>query len=618
MFDSTTRDAGSKGETMSRLVAFFRRRENWPILIIPTILMLWARLGAIPLGFATYDSALLYNSPYRELIEPGQAGDPIARQVVIVVVDGLREDVSRQMPPLNALRQQGADRTLQAGALSFSLPGWTVIGTGAWQETNGFNSNDSENSIEIDTIFLAARRAGLHTALVGPPDWKQLYGGMVDDMRVLDLPSSEQDVDENLDVDATSTGTGIDLLLTTKPNLILIHLPGADRIGHGYGGTSDEYRRVAMGVDEQIARLLAAVDLNTTAILITADHGHTDRGGHGGTEPSVLRVPLVSVGKGIRPGVYPDAFQVDIAPTVAVLLGTSFPAHNQGDPLWDQIEAPGDVLASRAVDHADQMMTRYDSMLAVIGASERIDRAALEQSHDTLVAGDHESARAQAEQVVKDARDLWSQERAARMNRERLVRLLIALLILGPVGLYLAWWRRARWTWRVPLLGALLFFVLWNLNYFLIRRLSYSISWFNHDDEIEPFFETRVTEALVALLVGVLVVAVLRRRAAPGEVARDAVHTMFLVGLGLLLQILWFYVLWNITFAWYLPDAVFGFKYYMDVFQTTVFWPMWYVPVAALLPLLAVGAAWLANWMGGKLVAASRGGLDGAPQVRTH
>ncbi len=97
---------------MSRLVAFVRRRENWPILIIPLMLMLWARLGAIPLGVATYDSALLYNSPYRETIVPGRAGDPIARQVVIVVVDGLREDVSHQMPSLNALRQQGADRTI--------------------------------------------------------------------------------------------------------------------------------------------------------------------------------------------------------------------------------------------------------------------------------------------------------------------------------------------------------------------------------------------------------------------------------------------------------------------------------------------------------------------------
>ncbi len=133
------------------------------------------------------------------------------------------------------------------------------------------------------------------------------------------------------------------------------------------------------------------------------------------------------------------------------------------------------------------------------------------------------------------------------------------------------------------------------------------ISWFNHEEEAEQFFESRVVEALVALLIGVLVVAVLRRRAAPAAVARDAVNMMFLIGLGLLLQILAFFVWWNITFAWYLPDPVIGFKYYLDVFQTTVFWPMGYVPVAALVPLLAVGVARLAGWIGKILATAPMG-----------
>ncbi len=590
---------------MTRITSFLRRRENWPVLLIPVILMLWARFGAMPLALAAFESAFFYTSPYREPIEPGSSGEPVVQTVVIILIDGLREDIVSEMPTLTALRQQGADRTLQAGVLSFSLAEWTVIGTGAWQETSGINSNDTGRAVDIDTIFQAARRAGLRTALVGTPSWEELYGGTLDDMRILEAPTSEEDVDETLRVDAAMTETGLDLL-REGANLIVIYLPGPDNVAHFYGGASDPYRRVAMGVDDQIARIVAAVDLSTTAVLITSDHGHTDRGGHGGAEPVVLRVPLVSVGRGIQSGVYPDALQTDIAPTVALLLGTSFPAHNQGDPLWDQIAAPSELLAHRAVDHADQIATRYDSMLAMIGTSVRIEQSALDRAHLMLAAGDTNEARVQAGQSVTLARQTWSQQRTARLNRERAVRLLLSLLLLTPVGLYLAWWCRAKWEWRVPLIGAILFFALLNINYFLIDRLAYSVSLFNHDNEIEPFFEARVIEALLALIIAVLVGALLRRRAAPGEVARSAVHTMFLVGLGLLVQILLFCVPWGAIFTWYLPDPVAGFKYYVDVFQTTVFWPMLYLPVAAILPLLAMGAAWLAGRFDRQPAAAGR------------
>jgi hypothetical protein len=54
-------------------------------------------------------------------------------------------------------------------------------------------------------------------------------------------------------------------------------------------------------------------------------------------------------------------------------------------------------------------------------------------------------------------------------------------------------------------------------------------------------------------------------------------------------------VWWNITFAWYLPNPVIGFKYYLDVFQATAFWPMIYLPLALMLPLIALGTAWAAR-----------------------
>jgi 1-acyl-sn-glycerol-3-phosphate acyltransferase len=47
--------------------------------------------------------------------------------------------------------------------------------------------------------------------------------------------------------------------------------------------------------------------------------------------------------------------------------------------------------------------------------------------------------------------------------------------------------------------------------------------------------------------------------------------------------------------AWYQPDTFWGFKYYLVVFQTSAFWPLVFLPLCALLPLLALGVAWAAR-----------------------
>jgi hypothetical protein len=51
-------------------------------------------------------------------------------------------------------------------------------------------------------------------------------------------------------------------------------------------------------------------------------------------EPLTLIEPCVLVGAGVRPGSYGDVEMVDVAPTVATILGTNIPATNQGHSLF--------------------------------------------------------------------------------------------------------------------------------------------------------------------------------------------------------------------------------------------------------------------------------------------
>ncbi|MEP7291657.1 MAG: alkaline phosphatase family protein [Chloroflexota bacterium] len=584
---------------MSSILAFFRRRQNLPVLIIPLLLLIWGRFVAPELGEASFSAVALFDSPYLAPLPQGAPVEPssesVAEHVVIVVIDGLREDVSHQMPTINALREQGADRVITVGQPSFSLPGWTVIGTGAWQEQSGITTNFTTASIAVDTIFESAKRAGLTTALVGSEGWGQLYTTGIDDQRLL---AEHEDAYTNLEGDLQYDQEIGDLaleVLAEQENLTLIHLLSVDSAAHGWGALSPEEQQAVQNADVQLARILAAVNLENTALVVTADHGHIDAGGHGGWEATVLHIPLVSAGQGILPGAYPLGTQADIAPTVATLLGAAIPAHNQGAILFDQLDTSDALKAARAVELARQITLRYDAMLVTIGDSRQIDTTTIAQAHDALLANDNAGALALSQQVFDSAHLLWDTARADRINRERLQHLPIALLLLVPVVLYFIWWRRERWNWRAPLIGTVIYFVVWNAIYFVIHRFTYSISMFNVESNTVSFITGRVIEALIALTIAVIVVALLRRNAARGEIARDAVHTMLLVAVALGVQILIYAVIWEIMPSWYLPDLQAAFKYYLDLYQTTAFWPLLPVPLAAVLPLLALLVAAVAR-----------------------
>jgi hypothetical protein len=581
---------------MSFVIAFFRRPQSWPIVMIPLGLLLWARLAAPALGQASLNSYAYFDSPYRGALPAGRSGEAIAEQVVIVVLDGLRVDASRQMPTLNQMRAHGADRVLLVGQPSLSKPDWTVIGTGAWPEQSGITSNSTQVAIALDTIFLAAKRNGLTTALVGVDTWHQLYPSGVDHdqtvSQVILYPSTDQAALLNGDRAVTSLALDV---LKTKPNLVVVHLLAPDTAAHSWGGVSEQYTEVVQNADSQLARILAALDLNKAALFVTADHGHLDRGGHGGQEPIVLRVPLVSVGKGIRPGAYPDAYLADIAPTVAVLLGTSIPAHNQGEALLDQVDASEALKAARVVDLAQQLAARYEAMRRTIGETPEIDRETINRAEDALKAGRYTEARVLAEQSNVAIRAQWTSARNRRLNRDRLARLPLALLLLAPMALYLVWWKRARWNWQAPVIGAAEYFVVWNVAYFVVQGYYYSLSVASTVISGMQLLAGTVVDAIFALMAAMLVVGVLRRKAGAGEITRDAVNTLFLVAAALAVQILIFYVAWDVVFITYLPDLNWGFKYNLDVLQTTAFWPMTALPLAALLPLFALLAAWVAK-----------------------
>lgn len=583
------------------------RSPFWPLAAMTLALMAWARYGALPLALRSFEGVTLYQSPYRAPLPPLSPPDdapPLTEQVILVVMDGLRVDTSYALPTLQRLRAGGADRTLLAGQPSLSRPGWTVMGTGAWQEQSGIASNFTEDSIQLDTLFLSLKRAGRSTALVGSEGWAQLYPTGVDVARTFGDPEGGY-------VDFQSLIAGDDRIhaaavqvLEPFPTFVLIHFLGPDNAGHGWGADSDEYLRIAVYDDALLAALLERVDLERSTVFVTADHGHIDRGGHGGGEAEVLEVPLVGAGAGIQPGVYPAAAQIDLAPTIAALLGVGIPSHSTGRPLLDQLDAQEGWKSSWAIAAAEQLAARAESMLDAIGSVEAVDRSSLDDARLDHAAGRFGEARQQAGTFADRLSQTWLRARADRLTRERISRIPIALVILAAFAVPVIGTARRGWSWSLAAAGAAGYFGLWYANYLGVRRLWFSASLFNSEASIEPFLEARVMEGVVALAAVSLAVGIAGAGAPVRVVIRRAIQTGWLVAAGLAIQILAFYVLWGVVFPWYLPDLTLGFKYYLDVFQTTIFWPLLPIPFLALTPILALIGSWSAIWIGTWLRAA--------------
>src|SRR5690606_4329646 len=82
--------------------------------------------------------------------------------------------------------------------------------------------------------------------------------------------------------------------------LVFVHVLRVDEAGHAAGAGSSAYREAAAWSDALLGTLHAA-DPGARWLLLS-DHGHRERGGHGGAEPEIRIVRACVLG----PGVVPD------------------------------------------------------------------------------------------------------------------------------------------------------------------------------------------------------------------------------------------------------------------------------------------------------------------------
>jgi predicted AlkP superfamily pyrophosphatase or phosphodiesterase len=256
--------------------------------------------------------------------------------VVIISVDGMGAYVlaAAEAPNINYLVARGAfSSNAQTVKISETLPSHASMLSGMVPEKHGILWGVPYigwPGMNGPTLFSVAHDAGLSTAMV--------FGKQK--MNYLVLPHS---VDTCFCQDAHDPEIkeqAVKIIQAGLPNVLFIHFPDTDRVGHADGWGSPNQLYAITYVDGLIGEIVAALEnggyLSNTLLVLTADHGgHGLR--HGDDSPIDRTIPWLAVGPKVRSGVTLGSSinTYDTAATVLYALGLPIPENWDGKPVLE-------------------------------------------------------------------------------------------------------------------------------------------------------------------------------------------------------------------------------------------------------------------------------------------
>jgi hypothetical protein len=524
--------------------------KRFPAFIAGIVIFLALAAGSYFWATGLIDSIYNFRSPLKDSAPmSGPAlNEPATRRVVFVLIDALRYDTSLKadvMPVLNRLRQQGAQARMHSQTPSFSEPGYTVLLTGAWPNySDGPAVNLDYDQIPTwtqDNLFSAAFREGLTTAVSGYYWFQKLIPQS--DVGATFYTPGEDKVADRAVVDAA-----LPWLAAGKYNLTLIHIDQVDYAGHHEGGPRDpRWDQAAARADELLGEIVAQLDLQKDTVLVLSDHGQIDAGGHGGPEAINLLEPFVLAGAGVRPGDYGDVNMVDVAPTLAALLGANIPASAQGQVRAEMLNLPAATVAAIPGAEAAQQTRLLQAVAKAEGAAIDID---IPQGSD-----------------VSAYQDALNAAVTARQNKERLSRAIIAVVIFAlPLFLIL---RHKPKTVLWFLGGALLYALLFNLRYAVLDGKTYSLSSVTGATDLIMY--CAITAAIALLIVWLVTsfgLGVFRQSPLPA--ARSVMGLASITIFVMLIPVLVHFVLNGFVATWILPEMWSAFIALLSLVQIII------------------------------------------------
>ncbi|BCS01147.1 mannose-ethanolamine phosphotransferase gpi13 [Aspergillus luchuensis] len=285
---------------------------------------------------------------------------PTFSKAIILLIDALRYDFT--IPTTNNKTYHNALTTLHTTALTTphnallypfiadppttTLQRLKALTTGTLPTFIEAGSNFAGSAVTEDNLISQLHDAGKRLVLLGDDTWMKLFPGYFDP--TLSRPYESFLVEDLHTVDDGVYEHLVPLLKGKNEewDVIIAHFLGVDHVGHRFGPGHESMREKLVQMDGVIREVMERVD-DETLLVVMGDHGMDENGNHGGEAADEVRAALWLYSTrevwGVVDGddgdgdvtvvVGRDMPQVDLASTLALLMGVPVPFSNLGRPI---------------------------------------------------------------------------------------------------------------------------------------------------------------------------------------------------------------------------------------------------------------------------------------------
>ena len=287
-------------------------------------------------------------------------------KAVVIIIDALRYDFTVPFRPTIEGQEPHLfhhnipvlyDTAVQQPSNAFLLPFIADPPTTTLQRLKGLTtgtlptfidagSNFAGTAIDEDNIIAQLRHAGKRLVQLGDDTWHALFPGYFEEE--LTHPFDSFNVWDLHTVDKGVTTHLFPLLhpdSSAKWDVIFGHYLGVDHAGHRYGPDHAAMAAKLAEMDQVIRRAMEAID-DDTLLVVMGDHGMDSKGDHGGESDDEVEAALWMYSKkGVFGRVSSEHLepprtakdrpipQIDLVPTLSLLLGMPIPFNNLGSPI---------------------------------------------------------------------------------------------------------------------------------------------------------------------------------------------------------------------------------------------------------------------------------------------
>ncbi|XP_042013154.1 GPI ethanolamine phosphate transferase 2 isoform X1 [Salvia splendens] len=277
---------------------------------------------------------------------------PLYDRLILMVIDGLPAEFllgkDGEPPPKVFMEAMPYTQSLLASGLAIgyhakaapptvTMPRLKAMVSGAIGGFLDVASNFNTQAFLEDNLIAQFRRIGWKMMMLGDETWLKLFPNMFDKHDGV----SSFFVKDTIEVDYNVSRHLTNELWHTDNDLLILHYLGLDHVGHIGGRNSALMSPKLMEMDRVIewihSTLVQEMKQRRTLLVVVSDHGMTNGGNHGGSsyEETDSLALFISAEKISDAENIKEAYQVDIASTLALLFGVPIPKNNVGAVMTD-------------------------------------------------------------------------------------------------------------------------------------------------------------------------------------------------------------------------------------------------------------------------------------------